>query len=228
VAQSKAAIEQSRCADAVRLAHSAAHKARESMMVWYNLQITMMRCDTTGAWDFSMESPAPPQLLPPSADDRAHASGECQDLVVVTAASSEYFERARNLVGSLHVWQPGTSILLYDLGLDVEQAAAATTWRNVELRRLGGEGLPHYVSWTGWETSTYAFKPLVVAESLQFHACVLWLDSGIELRQVRPIVACPLLSSVSFSSASSSSSATSLPFQADHGASSPFVERTSR
>lgn len=161
------------------------------MMVWYNLQITMMRCDNTGAWDFSMEAPAPPQLLAPAGavDDKDMELGECGDLVVVTAASREYFERARNLVGSLHVWQPATSILLYDLGLDVEQAAAVATWRNVALRRLDYSRLPAYVSWTGWETSTYAFKPLVVAESLETHACVLWLDSGIELRQVTPFSA---------------------------------------
>jgi hypothetical protein len=34
-------------------------------------------------------------------------TGECggEGFVVVTAASSDYFERARNLVGSVHVWQ---------------------------------------------------------------------------------------------------------------------------
>jgi len=82
VAESKAAVEASRCADAVALAHRAALLARDSMMVWYNLQITMMRCDTSGAWDFSMEAPAPPDLLPPlqpRAD--AHAGGECRDMV---------------------------------------------------------------------------------------------------------------------------------------------------
>jgi len=29
---------------------------------------------------------------------------------VVTAASSDYFERARNLVGSVHVWQVCVSV----------------------------------------------------------------------------------------------------------------------
>ena len=33
------------------------------------LQITMMKCDTTGKWDFSMSAPAPPQLLPPDATE---------------------------------------------------------------------------------------------------------------------------------------------------------------
>ena len=34
-----------------------------------------------------------------------------------------------------------------------------------------------------WEVSTYAFKPVAVADALKHFACVLWLDSGIELRQ---------------------------------------------
>eukprot|EP00802_Teleaulax_amphioxeia_P005790 Tamp_05794.p1 GENE.Tamp_05794~~Tamp_05794.p1 ORF type:complete len:552 (+),score=52.14 Tamp_05794:488-2143(+) len=178
VAQSKAALEADKCLDAVRLAHSAAALARDCMLVWYNLQITMMTCDTTGKWDYSLTAPAPPQLLPPDAP-----LGECTDLGLVTAASPSYFDRVRNLVGSAHVWQQDVPILLYDLGLLPQQAREAAGWRNVVVTSLDYASLPPYFRLNGWEVSTYAFKPLAVAEALQRFACVLWLDSGIELRQ---------------------------------------------
>ncbi len=41
-------------------------------------------------------------------------------------------------------------------------------------QRAGGQG---------WETSTYAFKPVVLREALQLSGCILWMDSGLELRQ---------------------------------------------
>jgi len=141
----------------------------------------MMSCDITGTWDFSMKSPAPPQILPPSRDKGQR--GECTDLVVVTAASRDYFERARNLAGSLHVWEPHTLLLLYDLGLDPQQARSAAGWKNVQLKTLHFDALPVHFRWNGWETSTYAFKPLVVSQALDAHDCVLWLDSGVEVRQ---------------------------------------------
>ena len=56
-------LQASSCDRAVRLAHRAAHVARDSMKAWYNLQITMMSCDITGTWDFSMKSSVPPVKL---------------------------------------------------------------------------------------------------------------------------------------------------------------------
>ena len=39
------------------------------------------------------------------------------DFVIVTGASEMFFDRLQNLVGSFHFWEPGTKIIIYDLGL---------------------------------------------------------------------------------------------------------------
>ena len=73
-------------------------------MIW-SMQVTMMKCAARqgNKWDFTRESPTPVDLLA-RLESGAHP-GECSGMVVVTAASSGYFERVRNLVGSIHVWQ---------------------------------------------------------------------------------------------------------------------------
>mgnify|MGYP001328969944 CR=1 FL=1 len=42
----KAAIERGRCGEAVQLAHDAACLARDSMLVWYNVQVTRKLFET--------------------------------------------------------------------------------------------------------------------------------------------------------------------------------------
>ncbi|KAJ1492090.1 hypothetical protein T484DRAFT_1772676 [Baffinella frigidus] len=195
----KEARERGDCGAAVRLIHAAAAAAPDAVGVWYTLQITMMEC---GVWDFSEASPTPPELLrdpastggcsevshaPPTppellrdpsstegavgggAGGAAGGVGECATFAIVSAASHQYFDRAKNLVGSVHVWD--------------RAAAEARGWAGVEVRALDFARYPPHLQSTGWEKSTYAFKPLVVWDALKTHDCILWLDSGIELRR---------------------------------------------
>jgi len=53
--------------------------------------------------------------------------------VIVTGASSGFFDRAANLVGSIHHWAPKIKIIFYDLGLSPVQVwvgvlVGATGW----------------------------------------------------------------------------------------------------
>eukprot|EP00053_Salpingoeca_punica_P014842 m.135123 g.135123 ORF g.135123 m.135123 type:complete len:422 (+) comp16553_c0_seq6:1566-2831(+) len=102
-----------------------------------------------------------------------------KDFVIVTYGSAQYFERVSNLVGSIHYWEPGQKVLLYDLGLSQDQLDQVACWANVEVRQFNFSAVPLHVR----NLYTYAWKPLVIQEALQMHAAVLVLDGGAELRQ---------------------------------------------
>lgn len=179
--EAQAARERGACEEAVSKIHLAAKAAPDSVLVWYNLQITMMEC---GLWDFSFSAPDPLQLLAAAPTSHPQYPGDCaSNFSIVTAASYQYFDRLRNLVGSVHFWEPEMSVLVYDVGLTTEQASEARTWEGVQFETLTMEAMPEHVTWTGWEASSYAFKPVVLWQALQQHRCVLWMDSGLELRQ---------------------------------------------
>ena len=60
-------------------------------------------------------------------DGDGEAEGLSEELVtLVTAASADYFDRLRNLVGSAHVAEPDLPVLVYDMGLTRAQRREAT------------------------------------------------------------------------------------------------------
>eukprot|EP00727_Mastigamoeba_balamuthi_P000777 m51a1_g10697 hypothetical protein (316) ;mRNA; r:149650-150597 len=97
---------------------------------------------------------------------------------VVTSASSEFFARLRNLVGSVQFWEPSVRVRVYDLGLAPSQLAEARGWRGVETRRFPFELYPAHVG----QLRSYAWKPLVMNHSLGELRAVLYQDAGQELR----------------------------------------------
>jgi hypothetical protein len=55
------------------------------------------------------------------------------DLVVVSGATASFFDRLSNMVGSVHTWEPGQRIAVYDLGFSQSQLAKMMCWENVEV-----------------------------------------------------------------------------------------------
>lgn len=51
-----------------------------------------------------------------------------ESFVVVTAASHKFFDRLKNFIGSMHFWEPGQKIVIFDLGLSQEQILEALCW----------------------------------------------------------------------------------------------------
>lgn len=100
------------------------------------------------------------------------------DLVIVTACSQQYFPRLRNLIGSIHFWEPKLSIIVYDIGLTSELVDEVMTWKNVELKEFDFGNYPPYVSFI-WN---FAWKIFIIAQEMENHPTVFWLDSGVELR----------------------------------------------
>lgn len=67
--------------------------------------------------------PAVIHWQPPTAPSWWHAPQP--PLVIVTAVSASFFDRVRNLVGSVHVHEPAARLVLYDLGMTEAQRSEA-------------------------------------------------------------------------------------------------------
>lgn len=123
-------------------------------------------------------------------------------LVAVTAADDGYFRRLANLVGSLHFWEPGEVLDVYDLGLSPAARADVAAMADVRLLPLAPAAAralsarygvavaerdvpPHLLN-----ASTYAFKAAVVADALAAHGATLWIDANAELRRPLDEVRC--------------------------------------
>ena len=107
--------------------------------------------------------------------------------LLVTAASERYVRRRMldNLVGSLHFWEPSSTIVVYDLGFTPESRSKVLSWKDVQLRDLApavqrvlNETPPHTL-----EPSSYAFKMIVIQDALRTARSVLWIDANCELRR---------------------------------------------
>ena len=100
--------------------------------------------------------------------------------IVVTAASSSYFDRLQNFVGSVHFWEPSQRVVIFDLGLSQQQIDAVSCWQGVELRAFPFEQYPLHVR----NLYNFAWKPLILEQAFALPnvTAVLMLDSGVELR----------------------------------------------
>ena len=115
--------------------------------------------------------------LPLAGGGRIDVGGrEYDDIVLVTAADELYADRLRNLVGSLHFWEPRLRLRVYNLGLSNTTLSEIATWRNVETRHLPYEELPQHLGPT-WVWMV-AWKPWVVLETLRDYHRVLWIDAN--------------------------------------------------
>ncbi|KAH3767809.1 hypothetical protein Pelo_333 [Pelomyxa schiedti] len=126
-------------------------------------------------------SPAQGQSDPPGASSAAPPATDGRTLTVVTSASSGFFTRLQNLVGSLHFWAPGTPVVVYDLGLDEPQRAEVRGWLGVELRRFDFSRRPGHLR----NLRNYAWKPVVMLDAMSrpgFGGLMLYQDAGQEIR----------------------------------------------
>ena len=109
----------------------------------------------------------------------SYVHGLPHDFIIVTASSAYYFDRLENFIGSVHVWEPGQKVLVYDLGLTRDQLRQMTCWEDVDVVPFNFSAYPNHVR----NLFNYAWKTVVIDEVLRKHGAVLALDAGIELRQ---------------------------------------------
>ena len=99
---------------------------------------------------------------------------------ILTGANGAYFRGLKNLIGSLHFWEPGRRIVVYNLGLRKDELDKVRTWKDVDLR--WPDGIPSHLPGHANELKQYAWKPLAIQDALRDHRAVLWLDAGSDVR----------------------------------------------
>jgi hypothetical protein len=109
------------------------------------------------------------------------------DFVIVTGASSGFFDRAVNLVGSIHHWAPRVKVIFYDLGLSRVQAEDVATWEDVEMRKFVFDQYGDHLHVDEKKTrngvqGAYSWRAPILLNVSDEHQCMLWLDAGIEVR----------------------------------------------
>ncbi|XP_013409229.1 uncharacterized protein LOC106172863 [Lingula anatina] len=100
------------------------------------------------------------------------------NFTVVTGASDGYFGGLRNLVGSIHFWEPRTNIVVYDLGLANFQKRLISQWCWTTLLSFDFAQYPAHVS----VLKEYAWKPVIMKDAVDKYGKILWIDAGSDVR----------------------------------------------
>ena len=132
-------------------------------------------------------------------DYEGHISGDelLNDLVVVTGISSNHYNEALDMLGSVHHFLPNTPIILYDVGLNSEQVKALKEIKNIEIRHYEFEAkgrIDYHKLGHKKGLGCYAWKIFVMDEISKEHNIFLWLDASIRL--LKPLTADHCIESV--------------------------------
>lgn len=99
--------------------------------------------------------------------------------VVITYSSGLYFDRLMNLIGSLHYFEPGQMIWVYDLGMTRAQRQQVECISFVRLMNIPLDALPLHVS----NLFNYAWK-IAILNDMQNHPEIeafILMDAGCEI-----------------------------------------------
>lgn len=102
-----------------------------------------------------------------------------QDLVIVTGSDSSHFKSLYQLLKSLEIQEKNTKIIVYDLGMTIEEnKTIKDDFSSFELRNFDYNKYPNYFN-TKKNAGEYAWKPVIVNTILnEFKTSVCWLDGG--------------------------------------------------
>uniref|UniRef100_A0A0N4ZCD2 Peptidase_M16_C domain-containing protein n=1 Tax=Parastrongyloides trichosuri TaxID=131310 RepID=A0A0N4ZCD2_PARTI len=111
--------------------------------------------------------------------------------VIVTAFSQNHFEEADNLIRSIRKFLPTHKVVIYDLGLEEASIDIIRKVCNVEYRKFNYSKYPPHVE----DLMTYAWKPIILAETLRDFKAIWYADSSIrftksDLSQVYGLINC--------------------------------------
>ena len=98
-------------------------------------------------------------------------------LVVVSALSSNHYEEAQDMIGSVQHFLPDTQLVIYDLGLSKMQRDDVIHLCNVEVRDFNFDKYPPHFR----RLTTYAWKPAIVWEMAQEYDVVFWGDASTRM-----------------------------------------------
>lgn len=100
------------------------------------------------------------------------------EMVIVTGATSAYLRGLTNLCASLRYWAPHHRVVVYNLGgMSTHQMLTIAGWSNVAAVEWE-TGIPaHYPQHVRTDPA-YAWKPIIVNETLHKYKSIFWMDAG--------------------------------------------------
>ena len=113
------------------------------------------------------------------------------EMVIVTAATNPYFDGLRNLVASARFWAPNHAVVIYNLrGLNQpNETAEVLSWSNVIAMEWWDKGIPSHYPRHVHNGKQYAWKPLIIQETLKQYGMIFWLDAGSTLTgPITPVI----------------------------------------
>ena len=110
------------------------------------------------------------------------------NMVLVTGATGGYLSGLTNLAASARYWAPQYKMVVYNLGgMTPQDVARIRSWSNI-LAVEWEDGVPAQYPPHVHEGKIYAWKPIIVNETVHKYGSIFWLDSGSTLAgPVQPV-----------------------------------------
>jgi len=118
------------------------------------------------------------------------------NFIYLTAADEEFYEPVKNLINSIKEVDSENRIILYDLGLKVEQITSLKQIKGIEIIKFDFDNYPEFVSKKNLpdnKLGNYAWKAAIIHEVFNvFDDNVIWIDSGclvgMSLNKIKKII----------------------------------------
>jgi len=101
-----------------------------------------------------------------------------EKIIIVTASDSSSFEDLNNLIGSIHFYDNKKTIVVYDLGLEIDQLVSVEHYCNVISHSFSYENYPLHVM----NLTNNAWKPIVIKLAVEQYGSIIFLEPFMELR----------------------------------------------
>jgi len=97
--------------------------------------------------------------------------------IIATCASASKFNELKNLVGSIHRFNPHRQLLIFNLGLTPKQYLESLTWKNCKIINFPFSQYPKHLA-NIWN---FSWKGVAIDLALKESPYVFYFDGGIEL-----------------------------------------------
>lgn len=99
---------------------------------------------------------------------------------IVIAVNSGYYAALKNLIGSLHYWEPDRKIVVYNLGLNKQSLDELSNICGVTVHWPAG--IPSYLPEHTRVMKVYAWKPFVIKDAVDRYEKIFYMDGGSDVR----------------------------------------------
>ncbi len=95
--------------------------------------------------------------------------------------SDNHFDEGQSLIKNIHKFLPDDKLIVYDMGLSSSQRHRLEKYCKCEVRTFTAKkysSAPHVAN-----LGTYAFKPLIINETMHEFGFIFWVDTSVCVRR---------------------------------------------